>query len=136
MQTGENRVFFGRNHCSAEELHRKLEARGWRLLEDERGDGPAVTFGHPAHRGRAGIIAPHAAGFCTACNRLRVSASGDLRLCLFGERVIPLRPLLKSDEQRDELLALVRGSVAAKPASHLLHQGCCGATPTLAATGG
>jgi cyclic pyranopterin phosphate synthase len=136
MRTGDNGAFFGRNHRPAEEIRRKLAQRGWACLDGERSEGPAVTYGHPDHRGRAGLIAPHSANFCGACNRLRVSATGELRLCLFGERVIPLRPLLQADDQREELVALVRTAVQAKPASHLLHEGRFGATATLAATGG
>ena len=136
MRTGENGAFFGRNHRPADEIRRKLEQRGWALLDAGRSEGPAVSYGHPDHLGRAGLIAPHSAGFCESCNRLRVSSTGELRLCLFGERVIPLRPLLRSDDQRDELLELVRMSVLQKPASHLLCRGHVGMTANLAMTGG
>jgi GTP 3',8-cyclase len=136
MQTGDNVEYFRRNHLPAETIRRKLEERGWRRLERDASDGPAVVYGHGGHAGRAGLIAPYSPGFCDACNRVRVSSSGALKLCLFGDREIPLRPLLQSDERRGELVALIASSVRVKPAAHLLREGSSGATATLAAIGG
>jgi len=136
MQTGENAEFFRRNHLPADAIREKLEARGWRRLERNANDGPAIAYGHAGHEGTAGLIAPYTAGFCDACNRVRVSATGGLKLCLFGDGEIPLRPLLQSDESRPELVALIASSVQAKPAAHHLREGSAGATPTLASIGG
>jgi cyclic pyranopterin phosphate synthase len=136
MQTGDNAAFFRANHVRAEEIRAKLERRGWTRLGRARSDGPAITYGHAAHAGQAGIIAPYSPGFCDSCNRVRVSSTGQLKLCLFGEREIPLRPHLQDDAQRLELVEVVRAAVAHKPASHLLAEGRSGATTTLAAIGG
>jgi GTP 3',8-cyclase len=136
MQTGENAAFFREHHLAAEEIRRALEGRGWTRLEKDPSDGPATNYGHPAHEGKAGLIAPYTPGFCDACNRVRASSTGGLRLCLFGDSEIPLRALLQSDGQRDELMQLIASSVAAKPAAHLLRQGSTGATNTLASIGG
>jgi cyclic pyranopterin phosphate synthase len=136
MRTADNGAFFRRHHRSIGQIQRELEARGWTALARRPEDGPATIFRHPDHAGRVGLIAPYSAGFCTTCNRLRVSSTGDLKLCLFGDREIPLRPLLRSDTQRYELSALVAASVRFKPASHPLHEGRCGSTRTLAAIGG
>ncbi len=136
MQTGDNGEFFREHHLPADEVREKLERRGWTRHPRDPNDGPATTYGHPAHEGKAGLIAPYAPGFCDACNRVRVTSTGDLRLCLFGNRGVPLRPHLQDDEQGPELIELIRRAVAHKPASHLLHEGFSGATTTLASIGG
>jgi len=136
MQTGDNEEFFRSHHLSAEEIRRKLEARGWSRLEKGAADGPAAMYRHPDHRGRAGLIAPYSSGFCASCNRLRVSSTGHLRLCLFGEEEVPLRQHLEGDGQRDALERLVELAVKGKPAAHRLKEGRCGSAATLAAIGG
>jgi len=136
MQTGDNAAFFQEHHLCADDVRGKLERRGWTRLPRDPRDGPATTYGHPAHEGKAGLIAPYAPGFCDACNRVRVTSAGDLRLCLFGSGGVPLRSYLQSDERRGDLVHAIRRAVAHKPASHLLHEGFSGATTTLASIGG
>ncbi len=136
METGDNRAFFARARLGADAVTRLLEARGWTRLARTGLDGPARVWGHPDHAGLAGIISAYDEGFCDACNRLRVTSQGALRLCLFGDREIPLRPLLQRDADAGALVARVRAAVAEKPPSHLLGIGRCGSTRNLAATGG
>jgi GTP 3',8-cyclase len=136
MQTRENAVYFRRHHLPADTIRRELEARGWKRLERDANDGPAIVYGHVAHEGKAGLIAPYSPGFCDSCNRVRVSSTGALKLCLFGEQEIPLRPYLQRDDQRRDLVALIASSVQGKPASHLLREGSSGGTTTLAVIGG
>ena len=113
-----------------------MQCEGWGVLPRAPDAGPAREFAHPDYRGRIGIIAPYARGFCDACNRLRVTASGDLRLCLFGNVGIPLRPLLQADDQADELQAALISQLGLKTLGHGLHEGETGLTPHLASIGG
>jgi cyclic pyranopterin phosphate synthase len=136
METRGDPAYFARNHVPASVMERLLEERGWSRLPGVEGEGPASEYGHPGHRGRIGIIAPYRKGFCATCNRLRVSASGNLKLCLFADREVPLRHLLRSDGQRDALAAAVRTAVGAKPASHHLGEGRVGMVRSLASIGG
>ena len=136
MRTRENAGYFRRHHLPADSIRRELEARGWRRLARDANDGPAIVYGHSGHEGKAGLIAPYSPGFCDSCNRVRVSSTGALKLCLFGEREIPLRAYLQSDDRRRELAALIASSVQAKPPSHLLREGSSGAMTTLASIGG
>jgi GTP 3',8-cyclase len=135
MQTGDNVVLFRRSRLPASEVREKLERLGWRRLPRDAGDGPAVNYGHPAHAGKVGLISAYADGFCDSCNRLRVSSVGDLKLCLFGEGKVSLRPLL-GEGRREELMDLVERSVTVKPQRHELDAGRCGTTSNLAMTGG
>jgi cyclic pyranopterin phosphate synthase len=136
METGENTMLFRRSRLPAEQVRQELLRRGWSKLPRDEGDGPATNYGHPAHAGKVGLISAYSAGFCDSCNRLRVSSSGDLKLCLFGDQAVPLRPLLARDDSRDALVGLIESSVRRKPEAHLLQQGRCGSTANLAATGG
>lgn len=136
MQTGENLPFFRDHHVRAELLETELQAAGWQPLSRAADAGPAREYRHPDYAGCIGIIAPYSKDFCAGCNRLRVTATGDLRLCLFGEFGIPLRPWLQRDDQHNELVRAIGGQMGRKEQGHFLHQGRTGITPHLASTGG
>ena len=136
METGTNREYFERHHIRGDEIRDRLQALGWSRLPREEGAGPAQEFHHPDYRGRIGIIAPYSKDFCNTCNRLRVTATGNLRLCLFGNGGHALRHLLQHRSQRDELQQTIAGLLVQKAPTHLLHFHQTGTTPHLAAMGG
>ncbi|GAB6195264.1 GTP 3',8-cyclase MoaA [Lysobacter xanthus] len=136
MRTNDNVPHFERHHVRAEAIERELTRGGWLRMMRASDAGPAVEYLHPDFAGRIGIIAPYARDFCAGCNRLRVTARGDLRLCLFGESGVPLRPLLQRDEDRDALVALIVDQLRLKASGHGLHEGLSGMTPHLASIGG
>ena len=136
MQTGDNLEYFRRNHVRAEVIESALLVQGWQALPRPVDAGPAREYAHPDFRGRIGIIAPYSRDFCAGCNRLRVTAWGDLRLCLFGSFGIPLRPLLQHDDQYEELMAAIKSQLGLKQAGHGLHTGRTGLTQNLAMVGG
>jgi len=136
MRTGDNQAFFERQHVSGSVLRDWLLARGWVPVARGADDGPAVEFHHSDYVGRIGVIAPYAPGFCDGCNRLRVTARGQLRLCLFGRGGRDLRDLLASDDQKAELQRRIVDAMQFKPSSHALHVGDAGDTRNLAQTGG
>lgn len=136
MRTGDNREYFERHHLRGEIIEQRLLDDGWQLQARAPDAGPAREYAHPAYRGRIGIIAPYSKDFCAGCNRLRVTARGDLRLCLFGDFGISLRPLLQSDADHDALVARIATQLGMKAAGHGLHQGLTGITPHLASIGG
>jgi cyclic pyranopterin phosphate synthase len=136
MQTGDNLAFFRDHHVRAETLEDEIREKGWEVLPRAVDAGPAREYRHRDYAGRIGIIAPYSKDFCAGCNRLRVTATGDLRLCLFGEFGIPLRPYLQRDDQRGELVRAIGGQIGRKEQGHFLHEGRTGITPHLASTGG
>ncbi|MGK7294552.1 MAG: GTP 3',8-cyclase MoaA [Candidatus Wenzhouxiangella sp. M2_3B_020] len=136
MRTGDNQDYFEKRHVSGDVVREQLLREGWQRKERGPVDGPAVEYGHPDHLGRIGLIAPYAPGFCDTCNRLRVTARGGLRLCLFGHGSQNLRPFLQRDEDREQLKACVLTALLGKKVSHFLHEGDYGDTPHLAYTGG
>jgi cyclic pyranopterin phosphate synthase len=85
-----------------------------------RGPAPAERFlvdGGPAV---VGIIASVTRPFCGACDRIRLTADGQLRNCLFARGETDLRALMRSGAGDDALAAALGASVAAKEAGHLI----------------
>lgn len=113
-----------------------LVQEGWFRRERSSDDGPAVEFVHPEAAGSIGYIAPYDKHFCSACNRLRVTSQGLMRLCLFGEAGASLRPWLQSDEQLPALTERIQYLLGYKPAAHRLQQGILGQTPSFSIMGG
>ena len=136
MQTGDNFTYFSRYHTPASNLQKQLEIQGWKAKPHAMESGPAIEYAHPGYTGTVGIIAPYSKDFCLGCNRLRVTATGDLRLCLFGEQGSGLRHLLQYDYQINELKQHIQAQLQLKCSSHFLAAGDTGATPHLASIGG
>ncbi len=136
METGEGGQLFRKHHVSGDVIRRQLEREGWCRLPRARSDGPALVFRHPDYQGEVGLIMPYAKDFCASCNRLRVSAIGNLHLCLFGEQGIPLRDLLAADDQLEQLKLRIQGGLLNKKQTHFLHQGNSGITQNLSFIGG
>ena len=136
MRTNDNPGYFVEHHLPGSFVSDRLQSIGWRRLSRHAGGGPAIEYANPTGPGRIGVIAPYSKDFCASCNRLRVSATGKLHLCLFGDGGIDLKPWLQDDTQKDELIVRLQKLVARKAPGHLLHQGNSGATPHLASIGG
>ncbi|MBO4368766.1 MAG: GTP 3',8-cyclase MoaA [Desulfovibrio sp.] len=84
-------------------------------------DGPAVMYTLSGGRGRIGFISALSDHFCGSCNRLRITSEGALRLCLFDDREIPLRPLLRNATVHDsDIASLIQESVRQKPMGYEL----------------
>lgn len=73
-------------------------------------------------RGEVGIIAPVSEPFCGHCNRLRLTADGKLRTCLFSLDEHDLKPLLRGGGSDDALAALLHDRVRHKEAGHRIGQ--------------
>jgi GTP 3',8-cyclase len=79
---------------------------------------PATDFRYTDGGGRVGFINPVTHPFCGGCNRLRLTAEGQIRNCLFSIAEWDARALLRSDASDTELAALIKGCVAAKKRGH------------------
>src|SRR5690606_14144544 len=86
--------------------------------ESEAGVGPAAVFSLPRARGRIGFISAMSRPFCETCNRLRLTATGELRACLFDGGEVDVKPALQPPADMDRLIALMRLCVATKPLVH------------------
>ena len=136
MQTGDNLDYFKKYHVPATKFTNYLNKRNWIIQTFGRDAGPAKNYLNPKFKGKFGIIAPYSKDFCKSCNRLRITAKGDLRLCLFGNTGINIRHLMQNDEQIEELKDLILKQLNFKKESHYLELGETGLTKNLSTTGG
>jgi cyclic pyranopterin phosphate synthase len=85
--------------------------------------GPATRFkfadGTP---GGVGFISSVSQAFCTTCNRIRLTAEGGLRTCLFSLQETPLRELIRSGASDDHLGRVIETAVWRKEEGHLINQ--------------
>ncbi|XP_023935650.2 uncharacterized protein LOC112044140 isoform X2 [Bicyclus anynana] len=72
----------------------------------------------PGHRGRVGFISSMSKPFCGSCNRLRLTADGNLKVCLFGEAEVSLRDALRAGADDAALAQLVRAALRRKHKQH------------------
>ncbi|XP_033978506.1 molybdenum cofactor biosynthesis protein 1 isoform X1 [Trematomus bernacchii] len=78
----------------------------------------AKTFKVPGFKGQVGFITSMSDHFCGSCNRLRITADGNLKVCLFGNTEVSLRDVLRSGASEQELLQIVGAAVGRKKKQH------------------
>ena len=136
MQTGDNLDYFNKYHVPAKKFTDYLNDNNWVIQTFGKDAGPSKNYLNPKFRGKFGVIAPYSNDFCKSCNRLRITAKGDLRLCLFGNTGINIRHLIQKDSQLEELKDLIIKQLNFKKESHYLEIGETGLTKNLSTTGG
>ncbi len=99
----------------------------------ERGNGPAAYYKFDGAPGTIGIITPMTHTYCSTCNRVRLTADGRLRTCLFGDHEVNLRDPFRAGE---DLEPIFRAALAAKPLEHDLLQMKVGGLRALSQVGG
>ena len=77
----------------------------------------ATTWQAPDHVGTMGIIAAYTRTFCGSCNRIRLTAQGSLKTCLYDNGVLDVRALLRSGATDDDLTAAFLKAFAHRPAT-------------------
>ena len=136
MQTGDNISYFNKYHVPSKKFTDYLNNNNWIIQTFGKDAGPAKNYLNPKFKGKFGVIAPYSKDFCKSCNRLRITAKGDLRLCLFGNTGINIRHLMQKDNQIEELKDLILKQLNFKKESHYLEIGETGLTKNLSTTGG
>ena len=136
MQTGDNLDYFNKYHVPSKKFVDYLNNNNWIIQTFGKDAGPAKNYLNPKFKGKFGVIAPYSKDFCKSCNRLRITAKGDLRLCLFGNTGINIRHLMQKDNQIEELKDLILKQLNFKKESHYLEIGETGLTKNLSTTGG
>lgn len=115
------------DHVPSDEILRRITTEGAQaglgelqpvLAEDAPGGwGPARYYRFPGAPGTLGVISPLSHHFCGQCNRLRLTADGKLRPCLFSDAEIDVRPVLESGTD-DEVREVIGRSLRDKPEDH------------------
>ena len=90
--------------------------------DDHDGPEPAEVFRYRDGCGNIGVIASVTNAFCESCDRVRLTADGQLRSCLFALDELDLRALLRGGADDDEVAAAVERCVGAKWAGHAVNQ--------------
>lgn len=84
-------------------------------------NGPNDTskaFKVDGFQGQIGFITSMTEHFCGSCNRLRLTADGNLKVCLFGNKEVSLRDAIRANCSRDDLIALIGAAVYRKKKQH------------------
>jgi cyclic pyranopterin phosphate synthase len=92
------------------------------LEEVPNGSAPAERFRYRDGGGEIGIVASVTRSFCDRCDRVRLTAEGAFRNCLFAVDEFDLRSLLRSGADEDALADLIARAVGAKWAGHAINQ--------------
>ncbi|GAB3542087.1 GTP 3',8-cyclase MoaA [Spirosoma fluminis] len=77
----------------------------------------SANYQIPGHQGTIGVIAAFSRTFCGTCNRIRLTAQGTLKTCLYDNGVLDVRALLRAGATDDELIAAFLSAFAHRPAN-------------------
>jgi cyclic pyranopterin phosphate synthase len=135
MPVGEMRELTWDHVVPSDEILQRVSALG-ALADDDgppRGNGPARYYRLAGAAGTVGVITPMTHTYCGSCNRVRLTADGRLRTCLFGDHEVNLRDPLRRGEPLEPLF---RQALAEKPKEHQLLQMKTGGLRALSQVGG
>ncbi len=137
MPTGSNLDLSANNFVSCQDALAKIRRMGnIEPVDGPAGNGPATYFRFPGAAGTVGVITPMSHNYCDRCNRMRLTADGQLRPCLFGSIQTNLRDPLRAGA---DLVPLIEETLRIKPERHYLIQGSdegSGGLVALSQTGG
>lgn len=120
MPMGSNHMDIDR-HFLAPEIKKHVEHLGELVPVDRStNDGPAERFKFESGRGEIGFIRPISRHFCQTCNRLRLTASGQLRPCLMHDKQEDLKSIIRKGCSDRELAEVFLEAVRHKPLEHKL----------------
>ncbi len=102
-------------YLSIQDIQHILEPLELKAVSGKIGNGPSREYRMKNGRGTVGFITPMGDSFCEKCNRLRLTADGNLRPCLLSDIEIPVLPALRAGEP---ILPYLQKAVALKPQGH------------------
>ena len=86
-------------------------------LQDDAND-TSKAFKITGYQGQFGFITSMSEHFCHTCNRIRLTADGNLKVCLFGNAEVSLRDALRSGASEQDLAQLIGKAVSRKKEKH------------------
>jgi len=105
------------------EIRALIEAEHGPLVElPAKASSTAKRFGFADGNGEVGFVNPVSEPFCSTCDRIRLTADGQLRTCLFSRREWDVKTPLRADATDEELAALLRDAVAHKELKHRINE--------------
>lgn len=122
MPIGSRDLWSDERYISTDELRKTVEKIAPLTAVRLRKNGPAKYFRLQGASGVIGFISALTHHFCSDCNRLRLTADGRLRPCLFSETEIDLKPALRMQPSDREVERLLRLAIEVKPEGHKIDQ--------------
>ena len=122
MPIGSRDLWSDERYIATDELKKTVEKIGTLIPVRLRKTGPARYFSFEGASGVIGFISALTHHFCGECNRLRLTADGRLRPCLFSETEIDLKPALRKQSSDSEIERLLRLAIEVKPEGHKIDQ--------------
>jgi len=107
---------------AAEEIVARIDAVHPLEPVERRGPQPAERFRYRDGGGEIGVVASVTRSFCASCDRVRLTAEGMFRNCLFAVRETDLRAILRGGGSDDDLAAAIEADVSTKWAGHAVGQ--------------
>jgi cyclic pyranopterin phosphate synthase len=105
----------------ADEILARLQTVGpLEQITAEHTNGPARHFRWPGAPGVIGVISPISHHFCPTCNRIRLTADGKLRNCLFSDEEGDIKSPMRQGASDAELADILRQAIARKPEKHMV----------------
>lgn len=124
MPVHENLEIQREEYISADEILERLQcSAALDSVPGPGGNGPARYFAFDGAAGAAGVISPLSHDYCERCNRVRLTADGRLRLCLFGDHEIDLRTPVREGASNEEIARMLSAAMLIKPERHHLRLG-------------
>jgi GTP 3',8-cyclase len=121
MPLDADRAWAGDQVLTGGEIRALIETR-WPLVEvPTKASSTARRFRFADGAGEVGFVNPVSEPFCSTCDRIRLTADGHLRTCLFSRRECDLKPPLRAGASDDELALLLRDAVAHKELKHRIN---------------
>lgn len=117
-----NRLWTKEKCIPSHEIMERISMLGTFSKLKFRGIGPSRNYRIKGAAGVIGIISPVSDHFCNSCNRLRLTAIGTIRPCLFSQEEIDVRTPMRSGTSENELDKLFLQAVSVKPEGHKLHE--------------
>ena len=105
-------------YLSLKEVHRRLEERWTLRASQHRSGGPARYVEVEETGGRIGFITPLSHNFCESCNRVRLTCTGRLYMCLGQEDQADLKTPVRMSESDGPLIDAIHEAIARKPEGH------------------
>jgi cyclic pyranopterin phosphate synthase len=119
MPIGKNNSWTSDRFIPSDDILNILRTLGdLETLEHNSLDGPAQRYKLQGAKGEIGLIGAISNHFCDQCNRLRLTAEGHLRGCLFSDKEIDVKTPLRLGRGDEELLELVKLAIDNKPKGH------------------
>ncbi len=122
MPIGNNGSWKPDAYLSKDEIVGRVAGAGTLVQLPFKGGGPSRNYRIEGAQGMIGFISPISDCFCGSCNRLRLTAIGKLRPCLFSEITVDIKTPLRNGVSDDELEALYRSAVLSKPERHAVRE--------------